>query len=203
MSEQTIAEEWRTVNGFLGYEVSNLGRVRSWRTGGGRGVRLRERCTVLKPTRLPNGYYQVRFPVGKKSSGRKYPRTIYRCFYLHRLVLEHFFGPCPGGMEACHASGDKSDNSVSNLRWDTPAGNARDKYRHGTVLFGERNPSMKLTDEQVREMIALRPTTPIADLAERYGVTQQTVSRICKGVKRKNLAGWPDARPVEGPDARR
>ena len=30
---------------------------------------------------------------------------------VHRLVLETFVGPCPGGMECCHANGNSLDNN--------------------------------------------------------------------------------------------
>ena len=38
----------------------------------------------------------------------------------------------PAGLNICHNSGDKADNSLANLRLDTPAGNNHDKRSHGT-----------------------------------------------------------------------
>jgi hypothetical protein len=35
-------------------------------------------------------------------------------------------------MEGCHWNGNPADNRLTNLRWDTPAGNAADRERHGT-----------------------------------------------------------------------
>jgi len=60
---------------------------------------------------------------------------------VHRLVLEAFVGPCPDGMEACHLDSDKTNNRVSNLRWDTHLENMRDL---------KVNPSSKLTADEVR-----------------------------------------------------
>jgi hypothetical protein len=59
----------------------------------------------------------------------------YRNFKLlvARLVLGGFVGPCPPGQEACHENGDRSDNRLTNLRWDTPSNNNLDKHRHGTM----------------------------------------------------------------------
>jgi hypothetical protein len=50
---------------------------------------------------------------------------------VHHLVLEAFVGPRPPGMEACHFP-DKSpkNNRMDNLRWDTQAGNIRDRAYH-------------------------------------------------------------------------
>src|SRR4051794_31712386 len=46
---------------------------------------------------------------------------------VHRLVLEVFVGPCPAGMECCHADGNSLNNALDNLRWDTPEANEADK----------------------------------------------------------------------------
>lgn len=51
--------------------------------------------------------------------------------YIHRLVLEAFVGPCPDGMKALHADGNKTNNNVKNLRWGTSAENNLDIVKHG------------------------------------------------------------------------
>lgn len=45
----------------------------------------------------------------------------------HKLVLETFVGPRPPGAVACHGHRGGHDNSVGNLRWDTPEANHRDR----------------------------------------------------------------------------
>ncbi|AWN04235.1 HNH endonuclease [Gordonia phage Sour] len=50
---------------------------------------------------------------------------------VHRLVLEAFVGPCPEGQQACHADDDKTNNELTNLRWDSPSANAADMRRNG------------------------------------------------------------------------
>ena len=88
-------------------------------------------------------------------SGDK-PRTKRRM--LHVLVAECFLGPRPVGMQCCHNDGNPKNIWLDNLRWDTPAGNARDKRLHGTarVGVGERHARAILTDELVLRMKALR-----------------------------------------------
>lgn len=105
-----MTEAWKPVVGrLIPYEISDLGRVRN-RNG-----------RILKPT--PAG------PVGKKYLR---VRVAGKDRYVHRLVLEAFVGPCPPGMETCHNNGDRFDNRLENLRWDTPSNNGRDKAKHGT-----------------------------------------------------------------------
>ena len=44
--------------------------------------------------------------------------------YIHRLVAEHFIGPCPElGMVVNHIDGDPFNNHVSNLEWATVSEN--------------------------------------------------------------------------------
>lgn len=55
-------------------------------------------------------------------------------------------------MEARHENGIATDNRAENLSWGTPFENTQDKYRHGTVHFGEKHHNAILTEEQVREI---------------------------------------------------
>lgn len=111
-------EEWRPVVGHEGlYEVSNRGHVRSVAGAQSLGGR-RLSGKVLKPRPTPKGYLRVQ---------------IRGCdYYIQRLVLEAFVGPCPEGMEACHHDSDRSNNWVSNLRWDTRLGNCQDIVARGS-----------------------------------------------------------------------
>ena len=92
---------WKAVNlepyGEV-YEVSNLGEVRNKLTG-----------RVLKPYDK-EGYKRVRLVKDKKAFGTG----------IHRLVLMSF---CPvdgmNKLEVDHIDGDKSNNTLSNLRWVT------------------------------------------------------------------------------------
>lgn len=128
----TITEEWRAVVGYEGaYEVSNLGRVRSCT----RTVRhpMKGRVVVLgrlmSPTVGKNGYWKV----GLSREGKR------RTMNVHVLVLTAFVGPRPPGMEACHGPSGCLDNSVENLRWDTPSENRYDSVRDGTHPFAARD----------------------------------------------------------------
>lgn len=125
----------KPIHGFPGYFIDPEGTV--WK------------C-------LPGGGWKVHRP-GKQVSGgyllvnlRRDCKSFYR--RVHRLVLEVFVGPCPEGMQACHADGNPLNNALTNLRWDTPQGNHADKRRHGRNNEGERNGIAILTDEKVRAM---------------------------------------------------
>lgn len=102
--------------------------------------------------------------------------------YVHRLVLEAVAGPCPAGMEARHLNGDRYDNKASNLAWGTKSENYEDKIAHGTSPHGDRNPMARLTWHQVREIRALKQAGIMQlRIAEQFGVSPMTVSRIIRG----------------------
>ena len=108
-------EEWRWVPGYdAEYEVSSHGRVCSWRVRDPR---------IVNGFVDKDGYRIVKF---RRPGGER------RAFRVAVLVLTAFVGDRPKGMLACHNDGDRSRNFVENLRWDTPAANARDQLLHGT-----------------------------------------------------------------------
>lgn len=109
--------------------------------------------------------------------------------YIHRLVLEATMGACPEGAEARHLNGDRFDNRAANLAWGTKSENAHDKIAHGTSPDGERNPMAKLTWQQVRAIRAAHCSgTMQRRLAEQFGVSKMTVSRIVRGMSWREAA---------------
>jgi hypothetical protein len=100
---------------------------------------------------------------------------------VHRAALERRVGPCPPGMEACHTPGIGCDRSCMNyrhLRWDTPKNNSADMRIDGTLALGEEHPNSKLTESDVRLILAAPKSRSHASLARQFGVSEMTVRRI-------------------------
>ena len=122
---RATSEIWKPIAGHDGYEVSNLGRVRSLdRTikrrpsnMQPRGAIVRLKGRLISPGTSSSGHSLVML-------GRGAPRLV------HRLVLEAFIGPCPDGKEALHFDDVKSHNHLENLRWGTRSENLIDMYRN-------------------------------------------------------------------------
>lgn len=169
-------EEWRDVPGWEAYEVSNTGRVRSKdrHITHSNGTRRIYHGKELKCYTQHDGYRQAHL--------RNQSRT--RNTHVHRLVAEAFLGPCPDGYEVCHCDGNPSNNHVSNLRYDTRAGNHADKLAHGTAQRGEKNGASKLTLLKVmaiKELLRLEwSQSSIADI---FSINPSTVSLIRRGKK--------------------
>ena len=172
-----MAEQWLPVPGFNGYEVSNFGKVRSL-----------DRWVSAKDNRKPRFWAgQELTPGTSNASGHLRVVLNRRSYYVHRLVLTAFVGPCPEGMEACHNDGNPRNNALENLRWDTRKGNFADKVKHGTALTGSANHRTHLMDADV---LAIRHSSePYNVLAERYGVTDRTISKIMLHHDWKHVGG--------------
>ena len=127
-------EIWKDIVGFNGYEVSNLGRVRSFHKGG----------RILSPG-LVSGYLQVNLYCGGKRNQ----------MYVHRLVAETFIPNPESKSEVNHIDGNKSNNRVENLEWATPSENAQHAHDTGLLTFsqGEDHHNAKLTNEQAAQFV--------------------------------------------------
>lgn len=83
-------------------------------------------------------------------------------------------------METRHLDGDKTNNHVLNLAWGTVKENSDDRQRHGTATGGSskgiKNPTCKLTEEQVME--ARKSTLSNQKMANQLGVSKRLVSLI-------------------------
>jgi len=163
-NKEDRVEQWKPIEGWAGYEVSDQGRVRSFK-----------KCRARPDEPLPRilaGYY---LPTGYHMMELK-DRKLRRKIYTHRLVLEAFVGPVPKGMEVAHNNGDPRDNRLENLRYATPMGNAQDKRKHGSHKAGGSHYMSKLTDEQARDVFRFPGTC--REAADAFGVSYHLAYRI-------------------------
>lgn len=118
----------------------------------------------------------------------------------HRLVWHYFFGPIPDGMCINHKNGIKDDNRPGNLEIVTYSENIKHAHRLGCIdQSGERNPNAKLSNAEVQEIRVLYSTGQYyqTDLAKKFGVSFQTISKIVRGERRGTQRG-----PVDSSDHR-
>lgn len=174
MSERM--DEFRDIPGWPGYRVSRSGIILSCRTNGGN---CSDSWRLRKPQRSRDGYYLIML--------HHKGETIFTS--VHSLVLMAFVGPRPNGYVACHNNSVRTDNRVSNLRWDTQQGNIDDKSILGTTAKGERNGRAKLTADGVLKIIHLRSSLQLSfgAIARQVGISKRQVMRIIKGEQWKHV----------------
>lgn len=140
--DQEAEVEYRVFdNGpYEGYKIGSDGTVWTcWRTSG--------HAQYIKRWLVED--YEIVIPVIKKGKNYLYVMVNCKPIYLHKLILEVFYGPCPEGLEGLHKDGNKYNNSKSNLKWGTHDENMKDCVRHGSSTTGSRSSTSKLTAEQV------------------------------------------------------
>ena len=168
-------ENWKAIEGFKGYEVSDCGNVRSyWSRRSG----LVGDSHPVAQTSVPGKKYRR---VALQMGGKSHMRAV------HRLVLEAFVGPCPEGMECLHADDDAANNFLNNLRWGTKLENMQEKMANERVPKGEDHSWAILTNVEVQE-IKRRLASPEAKhgigrkLAREFGVHPNTIYQIKDGL---------------------
>ena len=127
-----------------------------------------ETTGATDPCRLWPGYTD-RFGYGRLNRNGK-------TLLAHRFVWTQTFGPIPSGMCVCHSCDQPSCVNPNHLFLGTQADNMRDMARKGRSTRLEKNPSAKLTAEQVR---AIRSDDrPPPEIAAEYRIAPNTVSGI-------------------------
>lgn len=168
-------EEWRDIDGFDGYQVSNLGRVRS--------ARLHKVGQIHGCDQVGDTY---RIMSTKSDDGNGYLKVMLRrngksyCRKIHRLVAEAFV-PNPEGLNSVnHISNDKPDNRAANLEWMEHGENVRKAYKdglHHSDIVSRRVPYMVI-DPFTNQEYYFETRDETADFLE---VDPSVISHALKG----------------------
>ena len=152
--------QWRKYPLASRYEISDHG-----------GVRNPSGYELTQYPQERGGHLRVKLYYGGKKHWR----------FVHHLVLETFEGPCPDGKQARHLNGKPTDNCwPRNLIWGWPTENYWDRRLDNIRWFGAG--SAKLDEGKVMEIRAARICgSPVAELAELYGVSESTIRKAANG----------------------
>ena len=99
-------EEYRIIEGFENYSISDLGNIRNDQTG-----------RILKLCLDTEGYNRIRLYKDKIASTQK----------VHRLVANMFLPNPENKKTVDHIDNNKTNNNLINLRWATLSENAQNK----------------------------------------------------------------------------
>ena len=133
--------------------------------------KVQDDCWEWQGTRNNNGYGQI--GKGARGSG---------LLYAHRVSWELASGPIPKGMCVLHHCDNPGCVNPAHLFLGTMADNMRDMVDKGRSARGEGKWSVKLTEQdvhEIRQMLSRGISQMV--IAEKYGVTQRTISMIKTG----------------------
>jgi len=162
-----MQEVWKDIVGYEeSYQVSNLGNVRSINK-------------ILKPNLTKKGYYHVTL----------YSQGIPKTFKLHRIVAKHFIENPHNKLEVNHIDGNKINNTVINLEWNTRKENNRHAIDNNLLVLqkkGEGYWNKKYRSESSRKKCVIDMETGIfyycmKDAADAKNMTYSQLKNRLKG----------------------
>lgn len=171
--------------------IFNARRTKTGRAANGEAARFvraalvaREAGCILWPFSISaRGYAYT--TIGRESS-----------VLVHRHMCRMAHGePFDESLQAAHTCGVKSCVNPQHLYWASQSENERDKERHGRTNRGARNAGAKLTEDDVRAILASGKSA--VALASDYPVSQQAISDIRRGATWRHISQPP--RPPGSP----
>lgn len=182
-----MEEIWKNIEGYEGYQVSNLGRVRSLDRIDSNNHPLKG--VVLKPHISNSGYLLVGLYKQQKRDGK----------LVHRLVAEAFIPNYDNKPEIDHINTVKTDNRVENLRWATQKENINNPLTKTKMQINARKPSKgkygkkhhrsKPIIQYDKEGNFIKEWDCANDVERVLGISNKHIGSVCLG-KRKSCGGY-------------
>jgi len=130
----------KRIKEFPGYSAGNDGHIYSfWTIGRNAKIDYLKEPKKLAGGLNGSGYLHVVLV----SNGNDKVRMI------HRLIAETFYGKVRKNLMVSHKDGNKLNNTLENLCWETLSKNMQRKKLHGTDGRGCKNSRAKITNKQL------------------------------------------------------
>ncbi len=179
-------EEWKRIDGWDYYEVSNHGRVRStkrivrWAHHGKEGIASKQEKLLKQIPRVYSKnltYMQVGF----------HRPGCSKIYHVHRLVAKCFLPNPDNKPQVNHIDGDGRNNHVSNLEWVTERENSihawrvlkRKVWHKGNM--GKRTPTARAVIQKTSDGEFVRRWDSGSDAVRAYGFDSGGITRTCQG----------------------
>lgn len=175
-----MEEVWKDIEGYCGeYQISNLGRVKSFKSGHEK---------ILKFKTNNKGYKWVAL----MSNG------VQSNLLVHRLVAMHFLENTHGYRIINHIDENPSNNSVTNLEWCTYSDNVkkstkfRNYYKTNKIVCTTKNSKYRDTNKKVKQILngdVIKIFDNSLQVKRVLGLDQSFILTCCRN-KRKSAYGY-------------
>lgn len=176
-------EIWKDIKGYEGkYQISSYGRVKRIDHYSG-NWHFPERILKLRYTK--RDHYTVIRLTGSNRTAHDYR--------VHRLVAQAFIPNPENKATVNHIDGNKNNNHVENLEWNTREENMQHAYKHHLKkpMKGALNANAKLTPDQVKqirkEYVRQSRIHGTVALAKKYGVTNRIIGLVVNHKAYRNV----------------
>ena len=168
------------IKDFPNYYITDSGDVNSV------NYKHTGRFQKIKPIKKTTGYYSVWLSNNANKANK----------LLHRLVAEAFIPNPLCKKTVNHINGDKSDNRVQNLEWNTYSENIKHAYRNFlkkpplSMLgkFGKDNPKSKIVI-QIKNGKIVAEFYGLSEASRKTNISVSNICNCCKG-KKKTAGGY-------------
>lgn len=172
-------EEWKDIEGYSNYQVSNFGRVKSLKFG---------KEKILKLCKNKKGYLNV----GLLKNG------IRKTFTVHKLVALAFISNPNNLPQVNHKNEIKTDNRIENLEWVSPKENVN--YGTRNERASEARKGLHRTEETKQKMskpiiqytkegVFIRYWGSAKSASTELKISNGSITKCCKG-KLKTCGGF-------------
>ena len=152
--EDINGEEWADILGYPGYQVSNMGRVRSW-------AKRYHRYHLIRPfTNSRTGRVYVTIRNDEKTASLSIPRLVAFAF-VTGYDSEH--------NTVDHIDGDYTNNRFDNLEWVSQGENLRRAYLNGrskVVGYSKRGKFKKIVLDDKYEFSSIAATARFLNVSD-------------------------------------
>lgn len=174
-----LDEQWKDINEFPNYEISNFGNVRRKEDG-----------FMLKPFINENGYFRISLTNENKHSKK---------FYVHRLVAIAFLPNNKNKKTVNHINNDCKDNHFTNLEWSTMKEQNQHKFKNNRKFTKRCNIKeiWRIDKDSNKKLGKYESSTKAAQWikeqnltsVENYLVLRSSITAVCKKIT-KNLTAY-------------
>ena len=169
-----MEEVWKDIIEYPGYQISNLGRIKSFRKIDKINGLIRKACSTGEYLCISINYKNIK---------------------IHRLVCKYFVENPFNYNTVNHKDGDKTNNVFTNLEWCTNSYNVKHAYDalgRTSPSTGKRGKLWKLSKKVIQmnsneEIIKIWDA--IMEASRELGVDRSDIIKVCTG-KRKTCGGF-------------